>query len=429
MANFLVFEENPTPGTLTVQTKINGNKCFSYVFDAEKFARQAFRVDNGTSVRYEFTPKAATGGGNISGTMPDFAGATVDLYVQSASLLKASTIPGYVWLTSVVADADGNYSFTHLPPGVYILVVWDKDGNYLFTSPQVTVNVGESTCKIDFPLPFEGSGTIEDPFQIGTAAKLREFAGLLNAGATHLAWCFNYFKLTADINLNNELWTPIGILRGHFDGNGHKITGLYVNSSGYGVGLFGNVVYGATVQNLGVEGTVISTDAAGGISGILNAGNIINCYSNVSVTAVVAAGGVVGSINIGSTVRNCYATGAVYCSGAAYGVGGVAGWVGDTSPIIIDCAALNPSVTAPAAPYNEIGRVSGGSSYSVVNCVSYLGIAMPEVTHGDNGTGWTKEQIQADGTLGGRFTSPVWTTENGKLPGFGAAVALPEHLR
>ena len=55
MANFLVFEEQPAAGTLTVQIKINGNKCFSYVFDTEKFARQAFWTDNGNSVRYAFT--------------------------------------------------------------------------------------------------------------------------------------------------------------------------------------------------------------------------------------------------------------------------------------------------------------------------------------------------------------------------------------
>ena len=60
MANFLVFEENPAPGMLTVQTKINGNKCFSYAFDAEWFALQAFWADNGVSVRYEFERKAVT---------------------------------------------------------------------------------------------------------------------------------------------------------------------------------------------------------------------------------------------------------------------------------------------------------------------------------------------------------------------------------
>ena len=427
MANFLVFEENPTPGTLTVQTKINGNKCFSYVFDTEKFARQAFRVDNGTSVRYEFTPKAATGGGSISGkVLADLKVAKVELYKQefsrkSASLLKASIPEDYVYWATFDVGADGSYIFNQLPEGVYMVVVTDVY-NHVYVSPPVLIDDGVVTGIVDFPLPFEGSGTSGDPFKIGTPEKLREFAGLMNTA--NYIWGFSYYQLTADIDLNDELWRLTGLLRGHFDGDGYKITGLYTNYTG----LFGALGYNATVQNLGVEGAVISSGAAGGVAGVLNAGSsIINCYSNVSVTGGYSAGGVVGAINPGGRVINCYATGVVSCSGEWAGVGGVAGWVGDIFAII-DCAALNSSVTAPLAEYNWIGRVAG-TEYSIDNCVSYIGITIPENTYGESGTSWTKEEIQTDGTLGGRFTSPVWTTENGKLPGFGAAVALPEHLR
>jgi hypothetical protein len=47
-----------------------------------------------------------------------------------------------------------------------------------------------------------------------------------------------------------------------------------------------------------------------------------------------------------------------------------------------------------------------------------------------DGEDFTKEQIQNDGTLGGRFTAvDGWTTQNGKLPGlFGKTVDMPEHL-
>jgi len=39
-------------------------------------------------------------------------------------------------------------------------------------------------------------------------------------------------------------------------------------------------------------------------------------------------------------------------------------------------------------------------------------------------------ESKADGTLGCRFTTANgWTIVNGKLPGFGAAVDLPEHLK
>ncbi|MCL2319773.1 MAG: hypothetical protein FWC45_06785, partial [Treponema sp.] len=36
--------------------------------------------------------------------------------------------------------------------------------------------------------------------------------------------------------------------------------------------------------------------------------------------------------------------------------------------------------------------------------------------------------IKADGSIGGRFTSPSWTTQNGSRPGFGAPWALPAYL-
>jgi hypothetical protein len=52
--NILVFADAPTAGTLTVQTKINGNLCYQYVFDAAGFAGKAFFVENGTSVRCVF---------------------------------------------------------------------------------------------------------------------------------------------------------------------------------------------------------------------------------------------------------------------------------------------------------------------------------------------------------------------------------------
>jgi len=57
-----------------------------------------------------------------------------------------------------------------------------------------------------------------------------------------------------------------------------------------------------------------------------------------------------------------------------------------------------------------------------------------EVTTGTNsgnriGADITAVEILNDGTLGGRFASPVWTTENGKLPGFGQARTLPDYIR
>ena len=93
-----------------------------------------------------------------------------------------------------------------------------------------------------------------------------------------------------------------------------------------------------------------------------------------------------------------------------------------------DCAALNPSVSSSENPqFPSFGRVVG--SGTATNCIAFSGMTLPAGATAD-GTSMTKAQIQADGTLGGRFPNNgnPWTTANGKLPGFGAAIDLPSYL-
>ena len=74
-----------------------------------------------------------------------------------------------------------------------------------------------------------GSGTEQDPYRMSNAEELRAFRDIVNGenGQTqHTAACA---VLTADIDLENQLWTPIGIWQdrgiqqpysGTFDGGG-----------------------------------------------------------------------------------------------------------------------------------------------------------------------------------------------------------------
>jgi len=126
-------------------------------------------------------------------------------------------------------------------------------------------------------------------------------------------------------------------------------------------------------------------------------------------------------------VTNCYATGAV---SDIYNVGGVAGST-FSGGIVTRCAALNPSITRIGGSDTEFGRVAGFiyESPTLTNNASYLGMLLSNGATGVNGTEMTHSQIINDGSIGGRFTAPVWTTANGSLPGFGATVTLPTHLR
>ena len=206
--------------------------------------------------------------------------------------------------------------------------------------------------------PPAGDGTKEKPYQITNAAELYWFAGLVNGDESIIG---NSIKqntgacavLTENITINEnvldengslngdgsglEQWTPIGSevsnkYTGTFDGDGHTISGLYVNiidsddprEEAY-AGLFGCVGSGGNIQNVGVEDSYIRVfpqntayDYAGGVCGS-NEGTITKCYNTGTVSSSDSVGGVCGG-NAG-TITNCYNTGTV--SGGT--VGGVSG--------------------------------------------------------------------------------------------------------
>ena len=155
-------------------------------------------------------------------------------------------------------------------------------------------------------------------------------------------------------------WTPIGTFdqpfTGTFDGDGHTISGLYIDGNTNYVGLFGHVgkdgTVKGTVKNVNItdsymsgssyvggicgnniggtledctsDCTVKGTDnAAGGICGLNeNYGSVLNCHNTGKVTGSFNVGGVCGRNYSSGTVNGCYNTGEV--SGTRW-VGGVCG--------------------------------------------------------------------------------------------------------
>ncbi len=144
--------------------------------------------------------------------------------------------------------------------------------------------------------------SIPNSFEIATYEELVAFAELVNAGDTCQG---KVITLTADIDLNNQEWTPIGNstnkFQGIFDGNGHTISNLKINSTSSYIGLFGYTINGE-IKNLNVHNA--------DIDGRLGVGVVSGCpytskYTNITVTGHVTidakyyVGGVVG--------RNAYA--------------------------------------------------------------------------------------------------------------------------
>ena len=140
-----------------------------------------------------------------------------------------------------------------------------------------------------------------------------------------------YGELT---NIPEKHWTPIGNststrYTGTFNGQGHTISGLYVNENSIqSVGLFGYLDEGGIIRNVSVKGSYFNNgnqfDYIGGVCGKNNKGTIENCYNEGTTVSGPGnyIGGVCGS-NTEGTIENCYNTGNV--SGQGNYTGGVCG--------------------------------------------------------------------------------------------------------
>ena len=196
-------------------------------------------------------------------------------------------------------------------------------------------------------------------YKISTEEGLRAFAAAVKAddgkGTYNLSGVS--FYLANDIALTGA-WTPVGngvsavkdSFAGTFDGCGHTISGLNVQSSTANQGLFA-AINQATIRSLNVSGVVScgTKNYIGGIVGKVQAGTIENCSfsgsvtggytggiagglssNNVTISGCVnaadvtgtTAGGILGYCGTAATIQNCYNTGSITGSDKAGGIVG-----------------------------------------------------------------------------------------------------------
>lgn len=239
--------------------------------------------------------------------------------------------------------------------------------------------------------------TAANPYEIGSPAALKTFANVVNAGDDFTG---EFVKLTADIDLDSEEWTPIGKnysmpFKGTFDGDGHQVQNLYFNqtvdNSSIYAGLFGWLVEG-TIQNLGVviseKGlTGILTTSSnpdnchiGGIAAYTRLASIKNCYTTGGYISAIAtglacyAGGLVGYAD-GLAISNCYSTVDLYGGDENEGlyvcVGGVVGHTTDynASTTISNCFSSG-IISAKNISYSGGGGGILGLAYQSTNAAS-----------------------------------------------------------
>lgn len=183
-----------------------------------------------------------------------------------------------------------------------------------------------------------GSGTEAAPYEIPDVGKLTALQTQVNENG--VSYTGKWFRLTNNIDLNNELWTPIGIdalhsFGGSLDGGGKTISGLKVETDRQWAGLFGSVrgTYGVpmtmrdlTLKNGSVKFTSSGTSYSGGLVAAVEGETVLE-LRNVVAENLTVSGGIFGSGGLLGRGRvamtNCHNRGGSVTGGYAGGLAGM----------------------------------------------------------------------------------------------------------
>ncbi|MBQ5844333.1 MAG: hypothetical protein IIW52_05705, partial [Alistipes sp.] len=208
--------------------------------------------------------------------------------------------------------------------------------------------------------------TDKSVYTIYSAAGLKWFANEVNVN--NQTFDGKTVKLANDIDLNNELWAPIGqtgakTFNGVFDGQNHTISNLNVDSSSqtgdhYSSGLFGWVESHSEnhghLKNVKISGaTITGHHNCGALVGYITQETALveNCHvtgATISCTMATSeangdkAGALIGNATVATPVKNCTATDSTVSAGRD--AGQVIGAAKEAN--VTGCSATNVTVTA-----------------------------------------------------------------------------------
>lgn len=262
-------------------------------------------------------------------------------------------------------------------------------------------------------------------FELSTPDQLALFAAKVNGGESFAG---KTVKLTSDMDLNNQPWTPIGLTSTHtfngiFDGQGHTIKNVNVKTmeGDQNYGLFGTNPY--RVQNVNIDGfTATATPKTFGHMGTIagniymnnGSGYITNCnVKNVTLHGVRRTGGIAGWGT--GVIENCTVTDlTIVCTTGPDGendkVGGIIGQLSEANSKVINCTVTNALIIASRNIGGIVGATVGSSGFvitgnTVTNAKLYWTLAAANLD-------WASGNSNANGPIIGRLLGTVTLDNN-----------------
>lgn len=229
-------------------------------------------------------------------------------------------------------------------------------------------------CSVSFvprvkPCFHSGFGIAEQPYCVASVDEFMELVSypILWGQCFELAQSIDLADRTFDQSplapsLSSASYDFAGTeFSGSFDGAGHVISNLTIQSEGTSTALFGQTSGTASIFNLGLENCSVSnnglTYVVAGLVGV-NKGAISSCYTTGQIASRESYVGGVCGWNEGGQIKNCYSS----CSVSGdIGVGGICGY--NYRGSVACCYA-----TGPLHGNRLIGGVCGLSNGGVSNC-------------------------------------------------------------
>lgn len=226
-----------------------------------------------------------------------------------------------------------------------------------------------------------GYKEVEGGYEIYSAKGLQWLAEQVNGGDNFSG---KTVALTADIDLENAEWTPIGTtdnpFAGKFDGGSKTISNLNVNSPEEAFkGLFGRLVTPGTISNVNINNAAVTGyDEVGAIVGSAYTGSVSNCHvsGDILIEGHYHVGGITGYGY--ATISNCSVIGNAgsYVKGTYMkadfegdAVGGIIGYAAEKNSaeakVISECSAAIDVIGT-----RKVGGIAGqcGKDANVYGC-------------------------------------------------------------